>query len=292
MVQKRCLNRTIPMVLTGWMVIAAQVALGQSAGALNVGQNETVQSQVSEIPNRTPAFEVASIKLEKSDTGASLRFTADGFNATDATLQMMIIFAYGLTRDPSLMVGDRLIPGGASWIHSDGYNVRAKIADSDLAVLQKLDKKQQLAQKKLMLQALLADRFKLKVHFENKEFPAYALVIAKNGPKNLKKENDDVAQKFDRTRTHLDFHASNVGDLAQILTLDLGRPVLDKTGLVGKYDFTLGWELEPDQGGPLVDLPGAPIFTAIQEQLGLKLEATRTPVESPVIDHVERPSEN
>jgi uncharacterized protein (TIGR03435 family) len=155
-----------------------------------------------------------------------------------------------------------------------------------------------------MLQSLLADRFKLKPHHETKQAPAYVLVLAKNGAK-MKKEPDDTTTEYTHSdRTYITYHAAPINDLAARLTFLMGRPVLDKTGLTGKYDIALQWMPDsgqasmpgPDSGqqgnAPPPDSSGPSIFTALQEQLGLKLESITAPVEHIVIDHVERPSEN
>lgn len=154
---------------------------------------------------------------------------------------------------------------------------------------------------RLMLQTLLADRFNLKVHSETRDAPAYDLVIASRGPKNMKTEPDSETRHLDwRGRTHLTAHALSLADLAKpILTAQMGCPVEDKTGLSGKYDFTLDWSVDSmaiagpeSDSGPAPEPSGPSIFTALQEQLGLRLKPTKTPMESIVIDHIERPSEN
>lgn len=215
--------------------------------------------------------------------------------------------------------------GGPSWINSGGYDIEAKVDDSVVAQLQKLPQEQRMDQFRLMLRSLLADRFKLNVNFQTKELPIYALVVAKGGPKLTL-----TAGKLDLPPGHVEEPPACTVDwspgrikarmirmsaLAQFLgnEPDLGgRLVVDKTRLQGKYDFTLefapemaqfppGTEGDPrSAGGPPGPLhappppdPNAPsIFTAIQEQLGLKLESTKGPVEVLVIEGIERPSEN
>jgi uncharacterized protein (TIGR03435 family) len=167
-----------------------------------------------------------------------------------------------------------------------------------------------------MLQALLADRFKLAVHHETKDLPVYSLVIAKGGFK-LQESKPDETDPQGRTGMHISGSSGamrgqlvSMASLAQFLYGRLNRTVLDKTGLTGKYDFMLKWTPDQNQmqpaggfqatsgGAPggqpaLVADAGAPdLFTAVQEQLGLKLESGKGPVEVIVIDHVERPSGN
>jgi uncharacterized protein (TIGR03435 family) len=151
-----------------------------------------------------------------------------------------------------------------------------------------------------MLQPLLEERFKLKVHRETREMPEYRLVIAKGGSKlrEYRKEDGDTRQMGTRIgRGLIDAHGTEFNELVFFLRSELGRPVIDATGLTGKFDFKLEWvpdESQPNSGGdaPPPDATGASIFAAIQEQLGLKLEAMKGPVEMLVIDHVEKPSEN
>jgi uncharacterized protein (TIGR03435 family) len=170
-----------------------------------------------------------------------------------------------------------------------------------------------------MLQALLADRFKLSIHRETKELPVYALVAAKNGPKLQEAKADatypngikgpDGVARGGMMRIgggEVTGQGLPIANLTRMLSQQLGRTVIDKTGLTGKYDFTLQWTPDESQGPMFKGADGAPpggnpappessgpsLFTAIQEQLGLKLESQKGPVEIIVIDHVEKPSQN
>jgi uncharacterized protein (TIGR03435 family) len=159
-----------------------------------------------------------------------------------------------------------------------------------------------------MLQALLAERCKMMTHRETKDLPVFSLVIAKNGPK-LVEANPDEITSISTSRNGaselITGKARSIADLARWLSVSLGCPVLDMTGLTGKYDFKLEWTpddapTQPSAGGAAsnppppasVDSSGPSLFTAIQEQLGLKLESGKGPVEIIVIDHIERPSGN
>jgi uncharacterized protein (TIGR03435 family) len=151
----------------------------------------------------------------------------------------------------------------------------------------------------LRIQALLADRFQLQLHRETKELPLYALVVDKNGPKLQEPANGRKEMDFETGRGQLKARNIPMPYLTRYLSRGLGRVVVDKTGLGGKYDFALTWDPEEIRvSAPPVDVPppsdsNAPsIFTALEEQLGLKLESRRGPVDVLVIEHVERPSEN
>ncbi len=143
-----------------------------------------------------------------------------------------------------------------------------------------------------MLQALLAERFKLTLHRETKELPMYVLVVAKNGPK-FKTTESETGISSNSSRTH--WHVTAKGTMrrfAEFLSEEAGRPVVDQTGLSGSYELTLDWT--PDDAPAANDSAAGPsLFTALQEQLGLKLDATKGPVEILVIDRANRtPTEN
>ncbi len=222
-----------------------------------------------------PTIEVASVKPSGLDDRLMYRLQPGGrYLATGLTLKMLIANAYS--------VPDFLISGGPSWRDSDKYNIEAKVG-SPLPPWP--DSNKQLG---LMLQSLLEDRFKLAEHREIREEPVYELVLAKGGAK-LKLAGADESPGFEMAigRIHsmavpLEYLATNLGYL-------LGRQVIDKTGLAGKYSYNVTYT--PDDA-PLDDAKGPSIFTAVQEQLGLKLESTKGRVEVLVIDHVEKPSAN
>ena len=231
---------------------------------------------------------------------------------------MLIAWAYA---GISLPLRDDQLSGGPSWISSERYDIDAKLDDSQVEPLEKLPSEQRILQIRLRVQSLLADRFKLVVRDETKEVPVYALVIAKNGPKLQEAKPGDTYPngiKGPDGRPHgmwwmeggqLTGQALPMGSLVMILSqsCQVGRTVLDQTGLKGKYDIALKWTPDQSPAGmfqgpsgakpsaestPPPDSSGPSIFTAIQEQLGLKLESTKGPAKAIVIDHIERPSEN
>ena len=284
------------------------------------------QSQPQDKSANRPAlqYDVASIKLIIPGTGLinAARIipyleTPDGFIARFATMKMLIHRAYA--------VDDYQISGAPDWISKEHYDIDAKFDSSTADELQKLSLTERNLARQQMLQTLLAERFNLNIHRETKELQVYTLVVAKNGPKLQKSKLDDTepdkpkAGPAPGTSTmtagasgaQMRSYASPVTTLASMLTMYLHRPVLDKTGLTEKYDFTLRWTPDENQlppssgvqgtaGGSSSGLPsadpapnsGPSLFTAIQEQLGLKLESSKGPVEFIVIDHVERPSGN
>jgi uncharacterized protein (TIGR03435 family) len=238
-----------------------------------------------------PHFDVASIKLNSD--GDYRVYVADNlggrFSVTGISFRLLMRYGYD--------VQDFQITGGPRWIGTDRWNVEAKAE----GVKDRLPTEQQ----KRMIQALLADRFKLKVHFEKKKMtPAYALVVERSGPR-FKDSTGDAGFEVRVSRGHIALKNARVTALTSQLTRQLGRQVLDKTNLNGEYDFVLDWTPEagessaiPGQPGPPPDLQSAgddvkpSIFTALQGQLGLRLQATKAPLDVLIIDRVEKPTEN
>jgi uncharacterized protein (TIGR03435 family) len=262
------------------------------------GRGET---QAEDAAAKLPAFEVASIKPDKSGTPMIMfRLTPDGLNVTNSPLKMLIQQAYGV--EENQVIG---LPNGLT---SERYDVEAKVDSSDVAKLHDLDPHRRMR----MLQPVLAERFQLKAHRETRDLPVYELILAKGGPKfHEAKPGDTYPNGIKGPDGHsgpglvwiqdgqLTCQAVAMLELTRILSQRLGHNVLDKTGLTGKYDLAMQWPPPEDRPGPMFDAgenaaesSGPSIFTVIQEQLGLKLESHKAPVEVLVIDHVEAPSAN
>jgi uncharacterized protein (TIGR03435 family) len=239
-----------------------------------------------------PAFEVASVKPSAPGTrGRSiLRSPGGRFTATNAPLRDLVQNAYG--------VQDFQISGRPTWFNTERYDIVAK-AEGDVSV----------AQSRLMLQTLLADRFNLALHRETKELPVYVLVVAKNGPKFSQSKpgesESDTGFRTSAANGPVTARKVLISEFAKVLSGELGRAVLDRTGLTGYFDFTFQWAPDSNRtppgdgdGGravdtvPPPDTTGPSLFTAIQEQLGLKLEPSKGPVEILAIDHAEKPDAN
>jgi uncharacterized protein (TIGR03435 family) len=215
-------------------------------------------------------FEVAAIKRSDPSHVGVQTFIAPGgkFSALTAPLKSLVCFAYQLR--------DHQVTGGPAWVETEPFDVSAKtdgVAGYD--------------QIRGMVQALLADRFQLKFHRETREQPIYSLVLAKNGPKLQGVQSAGRGVGIG-ARGRLNGNGSDMATLASALSGMLGRSVVDRTGLKQFYDFAVTWTPDEEQA----NAPGPSLFTAIQEQLGLKLESTKGPVEVLVIDHAEKPSEN
>ena len=300
-------NRRLLLSAAGLVVVTIPVVFG----VLHATQGRA-QSQTPNVVATSPVYEVASIKPNKSgDNRIRMMYSPDGLSATGGTVQMLIMSAYGIS--------PHQISGAPSWLNSEGYDIEAKMDSSTADELRKLSDDERRDQRQRMLQALLADRFKLTIHHESKELPVYALVVAKDGPKFQEaKPGDAYPNGIKGPDGHSGMGTMMMGNgtltgqgvplmnLVRFLTRELGRTVIDKTGLTSKYDFTLKWTEErqapmfrgtegsqPGTGGTAApESSGPSIFTAVQEQLGLKLESQKGPVEILIIDHVEKPSEN
>jgi uncharacterized protein (TIGR03435 family) len=256
---------------------------------------------------RLPEFAVASVKPNKLGCCTTYGVGSGGGGGTNVTLKNLIALAYRLQ--------DYQISGGPRWIGSDRFDVEGKAEDP----------KADYDQLRLMLRSLFEDRFKLKLHRETKQSAVYALVVGKGGPK-IKLSADQVSPDVNGPAPegagpnrgavrigvgNLIGYAVPMSRLAFILSMRLDRLVIDKTNLAGRFDLHLRCAPDPgvspfDSGGnrapdTIIDVngvtlaadPNAPsFFSAIQEQLGLKLESAKAPVDVLVIDHVEKPSEN
>jgi uncharacterized protein (TIGR03435 family) len=236
-----------------------------------------------------PSFDVATIKPNESGSaGQGFGIRGRTFSTFNTSLEDLIVFAYD--------VHAKQILNGPDWLSKDKFDLTA-VPDKEGAPSNR--------QWKEMLQKLLADRFQLVFHHEKRELPVYILSVAKGGPKNLSKSDRtddgfsvpirDIPGGF--TMPIKNAMMSDFTSFAlQGAVLD--RPVLDQTGLEGRYDFTLTWaQLGTEFGGHLpsarpTDNPPPNLFTAIQEQLGLKLEAVKAPADVLVIDKAEKPSAN
>jgi uncharacterized protein (TIGR03435 family) len=218
------------------------------------------------------SFDVASVKITPPGSNGITSLSQPGsptFSATNVTMPVLISLAYG--------VDSNRISGGPSWLESQQYDVMAKAPGG-----QRLSR-EQLRQP---LQALLRERFRLALHRENKEGQGYALVVGKNGVKL--KETAGAASSASVLKNGIWIQNQPIDGLAGALTIATKRPVLNETGIKGSYDIALNYAPDGDTKSTLPSL-----FTALQEQLGLRLEPRKVPVEAIVIDHVERsPSEN
>lgn len=265
------------------------------------------------------AYQVVSLKPSNSGGDmhrVRLLFSPERFTAIGVTAQSLIREAYEIQ--------DNQIYGAPEWLSSQAFDLDAKLDSSLVEKLKKLTPEQHAVVAHRMLQSVLADRFKLAVHAETRDLPVYSLVVAEGGPKLKESSAPEVpagepmpqemggavAQKrrgmMRMGRGDLNGEGLRTSDLARLLSQQLGTNVVDKTGLTGTYDFNLHWSADDSQfpmlglqpgpraagSAPTPQPAGPELLTAMQEQLGLKLEPHQAPVQVVVIDHVEAPAEN
>ncbi len=275
------------------------VLLATSVLALNA-QGQSISAQFQE-QSTARQFEVASIRPSKPGNQlAILRPTLDGIRATNCTLLMLAAYAYGPT-EPQL--GDHGFAGAPRWADSDLFDLTAKVSDADVAILRKLNPDQRQQALSLMMRKLLTDRFQLAAHKESREVRAYDLVVSKAGPKLPEGKSDDPALPngtLRMTTGEITGTGVSMARLATALTARIQHPVNDATGLNGTYNFALKWQPEEEripEGNQSVPsstdaASGPSIFTALQEQLGLRLVSRKGHADIIIIDHAARPSEN
>jgi uncharacterized protein (TIGR03435 family) len=245
------------------------------------------------------AFEAATIKHSNPNKpqAATIRSSQGRFEANSTTLKELIAIAYDLNFDIS-----QQISGGPGWVNSDKFDVVARADEAALARLRTIPAEQQGEQRRIMIEELLSDRFGLRIHREPKELTVYTLSIANKGPRLKPGQlQANLPANVPQTRINvmgpgfLEGHNAYVWQLAKTLSVQpevAGRTVVDKTALTDKYDFTLKWmpESPVDRQSTQVDLPS--LFTALQDQLGLRLTSAKATVEVVIIDSAKPPSEN
>ena len=308
-------GRSILVLLSTAAVLSSPLMMHAQA---NASGKPASPAQVDTSAN-PPKYDVATIKpTSDSDGMRRFMFTPGGISLTGIPVQMLLTEAFD--------VQDDHIVGAPGWVKNNRYDVEAKVSPEDAPKLDKL----KFDERRAMLLPLLVERFNLKYHHETREMTSYTLVVGKGGPKmkasevqpppNTKpadaatgaKPGDPGAQQPQQRRMlrmmgpgRLDAEGSDTQMLARVLSGQLGRTVIDKTGLTGSYDYTLQWT--PDNAPPPMpggadggtphndnggDAVGPSLLTAVQEQLGLKLESSKGMADVVVIDHIDLPSQN
>lgn len=289
---------------------AVQIVFGL---LVTVGSRAQSQAQIAPASQQKYEFDVVSVKPSKSGPGAQRTTpTPDGFTGRNVTVQRLIETAYAIPLGTS---AGRIL-GGPSWLSSERYDIDAKMDGTVADELQKLGPDERNAAQLQMLQALLTERFKLTVQRESKELPIYTLVVAKNGPKLQESKVNETSARATggpgrgagttsrSVRGGQAFQAYSMKRLVSFLSILLERPVVDKTGLTGTYDFTLmyapgaggspavpGGTANGQPGLAIMDADDSDVISAVQD-LGLKLESGKGPVEIIVIKHVEKAADN
>jgi uncharacterized protein (TIGR03435 family) len=229
-------------------------------------------------------FDVASIRPHApGDNRFLVRPPSNGgFTAAGTTAKFVVMLAYD--------VQETQVIGGPSWFATEKWDIEARTDDRA---------GHSVEETRRMLQNMLEERFSLRLHRETQPLPVYVLSIARSGSK-LKASDPTGSTNVKAGGNSVSVQHGELARMTQLLATVLGRPVVDRTGLKGLYDFSLRWDDAPirEGGVPGLDAPAAPgtdhgsIFTAIQDQLGLRLEPQRAPIDVIVVDRMDRPSQN
>ena len=264
------------------LVLAIFVAVPKLDG--QTGAIRSSSAQVADVVTKLPEYDVVSIRPNKSGSGSvDVESNIDRYAATNISFKGLLEDAYGIKKE--------LISGVSGPIDSARFDVVAKIIDPDPKVIRKLTNRQRQS----MLLPILAERFQLEAHTEIKILPVYELVVIDNGPKfnqtaDGSKHSSGTSVQGRDLNFQLTAYDISMTSLASTLTGQVHRTVIDKTGLTGSYDVAMKWSSDNAVNAG-VEL-GPSIFTALQEQLGLKLKPAKGPVETLVVDHAAMPSEN
>ena len=248
-------------------------------------------------PAKGPEYEVISVKPSKEQSGnIMINGKADGYSATGTNVMFIVMDAYKL-RNFDLVTG---LPG---WAKTIRYDVETKMSPEMIEEFKKLPQDQRDAKRQLMVRAMLVDRFKLVAREEDKEMPVYALEQSKGGFKlkpivagsdpektGAKLPNGMRGGMLMNGHNTLTGQSISIQFLASALSNTVHRQVVDRTGVTGDYDFTLKFQPEDAPAGGDSNDPS--IFTALEEQMGLRLESTRAKVPSVVVEHIEQPGAN
>jgi bla regulator protein blaR1 len=299
------------------LLLAALAVLSLPYAALGQTDAKPATSAPADASRDLPKYDVATIKPTAESNGMMrFMFTPAGISLTGVPIQMLLTEGFHVEDDHIL--------GAPEWAKNKRWDVEAKVSPEDAPKLDKL----QFDERRSMLLPLLVERFNLKYHHETREMASYSLVVAKGGPKMKPSEvqppppeakppeakpGEPAPSRPQQRRMlrfagrgNLEAEASDTHMLARVLSQQLGRTVIDNTGLTASYDYTLHWTPDdapppmpggpdaggtphPDNGG---DAIGPSLFTAVQEQLGLKLESTKGMADVVVIDHIDLPSDN
>jgi uncharacterized protein (TIGR03435 family) len=252
--------------------------VANALSAQDAGQPPTKPQMMAK--DADPDWEVATVRpSDPNDTnGQHIRLRGRHVMLLDHTVEDILLIGYGVQK--SQVVGE------PDWVKTEKWDVDG-VPD--------VEGEPGMSQLREMMQKILKERFGIKLHREQRVMPVFAMTVAKGGPKMTPNTSDpngwmDQQNSAANGRDVENLKNASMPDLAEILQFRVSRPVVDQTGLKGRYDFKLQWTIDETRATDVDAPPG--LFTAIQEQIGLKLEAVKAPADVLVIDHVERPSAN
>ena len=237
------------------------------------------QEKVPVPPSQVPAYDVVSIKPDKSGFGGtSIRIDDGNYDATNVSLKNFILNAYRLKQDQLISL--------PSWAESARFDIQAKVIEPDKKLLERLSEDQYAS----MQRPILTDRFQFKFHMESKILPIYELVLVKDGAKFKPAAKPDAGDSLNTHNRSLTATSVPMSSFADWLSGQMQRIVVDKTGLTGKFDLDLKWS--PDDGPPPADDAPPPLLTALQEHLGLRLVSSKQSVPVLIVENLQPPTEN
>ncbi len=274
------------------LLFSGMGALAQSAGT-------TPPKDADHIPS----YELVSIhKVQQAGASPGSHDTPDGFEAESQTLRSLITEAYGFSLG---MLNDQQLVGVPGWAKTQLFDVHAKVDSTNVEKMKELAKSDTMmaavreivsrtpSYRMVMLQRLLEERFKLKVHYEQRVMALYEMEVAKGGVRmKVAHSADPEHGSMEMSNGKLEGDNVPMAFIPVILALELEKPVEDKTATEGNYDFKLHWSRMGDEADNGTSDAAPSLFTAVQEQMGLKLRASKGPVWVVVVDHVEMPTEN
>jgi len=280
------------------LFVSSEVCLPVDVAVAQTGPATGISLQ-SAGPEKSWSYDAVSVKPNNSGTNGLLTMMrGDVYSGKNMRIINLASQAYGIKQD--------LISGLPVWADGEHFDVEAKMSPEDAEAFDKLSREEKTAASKVLLLGVLEERFHLKAHVETRQLPVYDLVIAKGGLKMKAATKGDTAWKVVKgpdgkalprfQEGMLNDQGIETSSLAGQLTNLVHRMVIDKTGLNGRFDFVLWFAPDrntpsgADNGTPNNDAPS--IFAALEEQLGLKLQPDKGPVDTLVIDHVDRPTEN
>jgi uncharacterized protein (TIGR03435 family) len=260
------------------VVGAIALGVGDALRAQDAGQPAAKPQMMAK--DADPDWEVATVKpSDPNDTnGQHIRLRGRHVMLLDHTVEDILLIGYGVQK--SQVVGE------PDWVRTEKWDVDG-VPD--------VEGEPNMRQLREMMQKVLKERFGMELHHEQREMPVFALTVAKSGPKMTPNMSDpngwmDQQNSAANGRDVENLKNASMADLAEILQFRVNRPVVDQTGLKGRYDFKLQWTTDETRATDADAPPG--VFTAIQEQIGLKLEPVKAPADVLVIDKIERPSAN
>lgn len=253
-----------------------------------LAQSFSLEGGVAVQSSGSMEYAVASVKPHNQGGGSEgsmgSSYSPEGFKCSNLTLENLIVIAYGIDQ--------HMISGGPEWIDATGFDIETKVSEDEVERFKKLNKQE----RNDLLKAVLADRFKLKVHFVTKNQQMYELLIGKGGSK-LREATPAASGSHETVMYNPGLYKGSrvsMKMLSDILSFTLHSNVVDRTNLNGTYDVELKWKpgIESQQSSEDDGVALPSIFTALGEQLGLKLASTKGPVQNLVIDHAGMPSAN